>query len=451
MFNDVKNMTIEELEKELQAIQTFEKEIGNINVNSLLNKTVDTSFLKVMKCTVTPNGQLFRIDNKGFLPEMLEEMYNDRKKYKKLMLVAQQEYEDESDEAKKFEISKRVARYNNLQLAKKLGLNSSYGVMGSKYFRFFDLRMAAGITTGGQLSIRWIMNKLNEYMNTLLKTEKDYVIASDTDSIYLRLSELVEKVYSKKTDVNQIISFMDRVCEDKIQPHIDKSYQELATYVNAYAQKMQMKREALSDKGIWTAKKRYILNVYNNEGVQYKEPHLKVMGLQMIQSSTPAEVRVKMKEIIKIIINGNQDDVHKFIADFREYFKKLPPEDISFPRGLNGLKKYSDSVTMYKNGTPAQVKGAIFYNDLLQKKGLTKTYPMIQEGEKIKYTYLKMPNPLRSPIISYPSRIPKEFGLDQYIDYNLMFDKSFIDPIKVILDCVGWSTEKRNTLDSFFI
>ena len=211
-----------------------------------------------------------------------------------------------------------------------------------------------------------------------------------------------------------------------------------------------MKREGLSDKGIWTAKKRYILNVYNNEGVQYKEPQMKVMGLEMIKSSTPAAIREKMKEAIQIMVNGTEDDIHNFISKFREDFRKLPPEDISFPRGLNGLNKYSDALTLYKLGTPIHVKGAILYNNFLKQNGLTKKYQLIQEGEKIKFTYLKMPNPFKDTVISYPTRLPTELGLDNFIDYDLQFDKAFLEPIKVILDCMQWTTEKVSTLEDFF-
>jgi DNA polymerase elongation subunit (family B) len=379
-------------------------------------------------------------------------MYTDRKKFKKLMLQAKQEYENETDDSKKYAIEKRIAKYNNIQLAKKVSLNSAYGALGSQYFRFYDLRMALAVTTAGQLSIRWIENKLNQYMNKLLDTKNDdYVIASDTDSIYLRLGGLVNKVYGdRNVDTNNIIAFMDKVCDDKIQPFIDVSYQELADYVNAYSQKMEMKREALSNKGLWTAKKRYILNIFNNEGVSYKEPYMKVMGLEMIKSSTPSSIREKMKQAIKIMMSGTEQDIHNFIAKFREEFRKLPPEEISFPRGLNGLNKYSDAATLYKLGTPIHVKGAILYNHYLKQKNLTKKYPLIQEGEKLKYTYLKMPNPFKDTVISFPGRLPKEFGLQEYIDYELQFNKAFLEPIKVILDCMKWSTEKVSTLEDFF-
>ena len=421
-----------------------------VSVDKLLKKEVDTSKLK--DATLTPNGQFFRTDIQGFLPKMMEEMYTDRKKFKKLMLQAKQEYENETDESKKYGIEKRIAKYNNIQLAKKVSLNSAYGALGSQYFRFYDLRMALGVTTAGQLSIRWIENKLNSYMNKLLDTKNDdYVIASDTDSIYLRLGGLVTKVYGdRNVDTNNIIAFMDKVCDDKIQPFIDVSYQELADYVKAHSQKMEMKREALSNKGLWTAKKRYILNIFNNEGVSYKEPYMKVMGLEMIKSSTPSSIREKMKQAIKIMMSGTEQDIHNFIAEFREEFRKLPPEEISFPRGLNGLNKYSDAATLYKLGTPIHVKGAILYNNFLNQNNLTKKYPLIQEGEKVKFTYLKMPNHFKDTVISYPSRLPKELGLHDYIDYDMQFDKAFLEPIKVILDCMGWSTEKVSTLEDFF-
>ena len=243
---------------------------------------------------------------------------------------------------------------------------------------------------------------------------------------------------------------MDKICEDKLQPYIDKSYKELADYVHAYAQKMQMKREGLSDKGVWTAKKRYILNVYNNEGVQYAKPKIKVMGLEMIKSSTPSAIREKMWEAVRLMMTGTESDVQKFVTDFREEFKKLPAEEISFPRGLNGLRTYADSVTMYKKGTPIHVRGAILYNHYLKEMKLDKKYPMIQEGEKLKFTYLKLPNHFKEDVISYPSRIPPEFGLDDYINYDVQFDKAFLEPIKVILDCMGWKTEKSNSLEDFF-
>jgi DNA polymerase elongation subunit (family B) len=422
---------------------------SGVSVEKMLEKEVNLD--NVDNVTLTPNGQFFRTDKMGFLPKMMEEMYEDRKKFKKMMLKASQEYENEKDNTKKYEIEKRIARFNNLQLAKKVSLNSAYGALGSQYFRFYDLRMALGVTTAGQLSIRWIEAKLNQYMNGLLKTDSiDYVIASDTDSIYLKLGPLVDKFVPDQSDSNKVIALMDKVCQEKIEPFIDKSYTELAQYVHAYAQKMQMKREGLSNKGIWTAKKRYILNVFNNEGVQYAEPHLKVMGMEMVKSSTPSIIRVKMKQLISLTVNGTEQDVQNFIAEFREEFKHLPPEDVSFPRGVNGLREYADTVMLYKKGTPIHVKGAIIYNHFLKQKNLTKKYPLIQEGEKLKFSYLKQPNPFKDTVISYPTRLPVEFGLHDFVDYDMQFDKAFLEPIKIILESIGWQSEKVSSLESFF-
>ena len=425
-----------------------------ITVDQLLKQTVDTSLLQQEKVTLAPNRQLFRVDRHGFLPDMMQKMYDDRSVYKKKAIEAKKELETTKNDDERYEIEKRIARYNNLQLAKKVSLNSAYGAMGNQYFRFFDIRIAEAITLAGQLSIRWIELHINKYMNKLLKTENiDYVVASDTDSIYLTLDEIVRRAFAdnlERTDSSRIISFMDKICENKIQPFIDESYQSLATYVNAYAQKMQMKREALADRGIWTAKKRYIMNVHNNEGVQYAKPKLKVMGLEMIKSSTPSAIREKMKDVIELILQGTENDVQEFIDNFRSEFSKLPPEEISFPRGVNGLNEYSDVASIYKKGTPIHVKGALIYNSLLENKQLTKKYQKIQEGEKLRFTYLKLPNIINETVISYPGRLPQEFDLHRFVDYDMQFEKAFIEPIKIILDCVGWKAEATSDLTSFF-
>ena len=427
--------------------------MAGVTVDKMLKKEIDTS--KLTNCCLAPNGQFFRTDIRGFLPKLLEEMYEDRKVAKKKMLANKQFLEDlvpgtpGYDKAKK-DLEALVAKYNNLQLAMKVTLNSAYGALGSAYFRFYDLRMATAVTLSGQLSIRWIECRLNEFMNKILKTNEDYVIAADTDSIYLKLGPLIEKVYGDKLPGSKVIDFMDRFCEQEIQPFITENYKELAEYVHAYEQKMEMKRESLASKGIWTSKKHYILDVYNSEGVSYKEPQMKVVGLEMVKSSTPSAIRTKMKDAIKIMLRGNEVDLHKFIEEFRVEFKELEPEDISFPRGMNGMSEYMDPVTLYKKGTPIHTKGAILYNHNLKLLKLDKKYQMIQEGEKLKFTYLKMPNPFQNTVVSFPVRLPKEFGLRNYIDYDTQFEKSFLKPMQGILDCMGWTTAKVDSLEGFF-
>ena len=428
-----------------------------INVENLLNQNIDTSILKDLNVTVTPNSQLFTNKFQGVMPEIMDSMYKDRTRYKKLAIEAKKKIETVLEDKNQVEyLEKQVARYNNLQLAKKVTLNSAYGALGNQYFRFFDTRIAEGITTAGQLSIRWIEKKINEYMNGLLKTSgEDYVIASDTDSIYLNMGPLVKKVYGVdgKVSLNakKVIEFMDRVCNEKIQPFIDKSYEELKEYMNAYQQRMEMKRESLADKAIWTAKKRYILNVYDSEGVVYKKPKLKIMGLEAVKSSTPAACRTKIKEAINIIMTQTEDDLHNFINKFREEFRNLPPEDIAFPRSVNGLRDYADPANIFKKGTPIHVKGALTYNYFLEAKKLTRRYQMIQEGEKIKFVYLKQPNIFNNNTLAFLSVIPKQFEAEQYIDYELQFSKSFLEPLDIILSSINWNAEKVESIDSFFV
>jgi len=260
----------------------------------------------------------------------------------------------------------------------------------------------------------------------------------------------VKKLYPDTSDSKKVIKFMNKVCDEKIQPFIDASYDELKEYVNAYEQRMEMKRESLADKAIWTAKKRYILNVYDSEGVAYAKPKLKIMGLEAVKSSTPSACRVKIKEAINIIMTQTQDDLHKFIEKFREEFRTLPVEDISFPRSVNGLTEYADSAQIFKKGTPIHVKGALVYNHFLRELKLTKRYQQIQEGEKIKFVYLKQPNIFNNNTLAFISGIPKQLEAAQYIDYDLQFEKSFLEPLDIILSAIDWQTEKVDSLDCFF-
>ena len=337
---------------------------------------------------------------------------------------------------------------------KRCVFNSAYGALGSQFFRFFDLRQAIAITTSGQLSIRWIENRLNGYMNKILKTEdEDYVIASDTDSIYLSLDRLVNKTIvaeNPSASTESIIKFMDSVCEVKLKPFINKSFVELAGYVNAYDQKMIMKREGLSDKGIWTAKKRYILRVHNNEGVQYAKPKIKVMGLEVKKSSTPTFFKDKMGKCIEIIMDGDESLLLQYISDVERGMKETKVEEISFPRGVNGLSKFADSKMIYGKGCPIHVRGSLLYNHQLQQTKLDKKYPTIKEGEKIKYVYLKEPNKIHSNVIAFSNELPSELDLHSYVDHDTMFEKAFIEPIKIITDAIGWKTKQCSSLESFF-
>ena len=346
---------------------------------------------------------------------------------------------------------KDIAKFNNFQMVRKICLNSAYGAIGNEWFRYYKLANAEAITTSGQTSIRWIENRLNKYINELLKTESDYVIAVDTDSVYLNLGPLVDKFLAKhKDDKEKVVNLLDKVCQDQLEPYIDKCYSELAEYVNAYEQKMQMKRENIADRGIWTAKKRYILNVWDSEGVRYEEPKLKIMGLEAIKSSTPAPCRTMIKDAFKLIMSGTEDDMIKFIDDSRSKFNKLPVEEISFPRSISDVNKHKSNITIYGKGCPMHVRGALLHNHYIKEHGLEKKYSMINNGDKIKFVHLKKANPIRENVIAFNNDFPYELGLHKYIDYELQFDKAFLEPVKVILDSIGWNVEKVANLELFF-
>ena len=425
----------------------------DITVDKLLDQKLDTTFLKENKQCMTPNGQCFTNEIKGFLPQLMEDMYNERVEFKKKMLQEQQKLED-GNYTNKQTVVNNISRCNNIQMSKKILLNSAYGALANQHFRYYSLEMAEGITTAGQLAIRWIDKSINTYINQLLNTENvDYVVASDTDSIYVTFDRLVHQVFTYTDDATKttkIITFLDKISKDKIEPFINRSYEALHSYVNSYAQKMQMGREVIADKGIWTAKKRYILNVYDSEGVKYKEPKLKIMGIESVRSSTPEWCRNKIKDLIRIIINTDEETVMQSIADYREAFNNLSFDQLAFPRSVRGVEKYSSTKSIYSKGTPIHVRGVLLYNYLLKKHKLTKKYQSIREGEKIKFAYLKEPNTLRENVISVSTHLPKEFGLEKYIDYDLQFDKAFLQPIKNILDVIGWKTEKQGSLESFF-
>ena len=419
--------------------------------DGLVNKILNGELKNDTDYCMTPNGAFFRKDKRGFLPEIMEIMYNDRTKYKKLMLDAKQKYEDTKDP----KLLKDISKYNNIQMAKKISLNSAYGAIGNNWFRYFDLMVATAITLSGQLSIRWIEKALNIYLNKLLDTKnEDYVIASDTDSVYITFDKLVNNVFKEGTEPSRIVDFLDKIATSKLEPFIDKSFTALAKTVNAYDQKMIMKREVIADKGIWTAKKRYILNAWDVEGVRYKKPQLKIMGIEAVKSSTPAVCRQKIKDALNIIMTGDEKELNNFIQEFRETFMKLPPEDVAYPRSVNGLKKFSSSNGMFAKGAPIHCKGAILYNYLLKKNKLSHKYPAILEGDKIKFLHLKQPNVYTSSAFSFITFMPKELDIMDKIDYDIQFTKSFVEPLKFITEKIRWKIDDsygtQGTLEDFF-
>jgi len=410
-------------------------------VEHYMHNDVDPRALD-MDVAVAVNGSAYRKDRQGFLPKIIVDYYSERKQVKGEMLRAEQEYQQN----KSVELERKINQLENRQMAIKILLNSLYGALGNRYFRYFDMRMAEGITLSGQLTIQWAERTINAEMNKVLGTTgRDYVIAIDTDSVYVNFGSFV-----KKLNPTDPVKALDKICEEHFIPLLAKSYDSLYERMNAFDKRMVMAREVIADRGIWAAKKRYILNVHNSEGVQYKEPKMKIMGIEAIKSSTPEAVRDKFKEVFKLMLTGDRIATQSFIAQFKSEFKQLPPEAVAFPRGVTEIAKWSDRKTIFTKGTPIHVRGSLLYNHYLKEGSLEQSYELIQGGDKIKFCYLKTPNTIRQNVISFPNFLPQELKLHRYVDYDKQFSKTFLEPLELILDVLNWSSEEKVTMDDIF-
>ena len=419
----------------------LDDELG-VNVESVLDGKVKNTHPNT---ALAVNGTRFDTTKPGVLPQIIQEIYNERVQHKQKQLKAEQELELIANKSEQYSLEKRIAIAKNQQLALKILLNSLYGAMGNKWFRYFDMRIAEGITLTGQATIKWAEQHLNNYLNETLETDKDYVVAIDTDSVYVCLDEFVKR-YNPKNPIN----FLDKLCSTALEDALTKCYDELYNTLGGIENKMVMGREVIADRGIWTAKKRYILNVHDNEGVRYTNPHLKIMGIEAIKSSTPPICRQALKDMFKRIIETDEETVQSDIQNFKNVFSKASAEEVAFPRSVQNIKKWNDKETIYKKGTPIHVRGALMHNHLIDDKKLHKKVEKIHGGDKVKFTYLRQPNPSKENVIAFIDYLPRQFKLEDHIDYNLQFEKTFLSAIEPVLTAVGWKSERSITLESFF-
>ena len=436
------NISPETYVRDIGQRPTADEIIGGLYDNQNIR-----DFMDKHNVTVCGSGAMYTKDFQGFLPKLMEKMYNDRVQWKNQMIEARKKYEKSPTKELEYEI----AKCNNMQMAKKIQLNSAYGALGNQYFRFFDTKYAESITLSGQLSIKWMEHYINRFLNKKLGTQDvDYVLAVDTDSLYITLDELVNQAGHSETETEVVVDFLDKVAKEVLEPFIDKSYKQLADYVGAYEQKMVMKREAISRNGVWTGKKHYILDVYDNEGVRYAKPKLKTMGMEAVRSSTPKVCREALKEAYAVLLREGEEALRQYVIEFEKKFRMMPFEDVAFPRSCRYVNKWKDASQIYKKGSPIHVRGTLLYNKLIEEKKLTKKFDYIHEGDKIKFCYMRLPNPIRENVFAVPQVLPTELGLDGFIDYEKQFDKSFKEPLNNMCNAVGWSLEKQFDLTAFF-
>jgi DNA polymerase elongation subunit (family B) len=436
--------------------ETISKQYVDLPFEQLLEKNVNNKMfdqLKVQKYAITANGACFTKEKKGVLPTLAQYYYDQRVQIKRQMILEKQrlsKLEENNDFSQHQQINNLIASLNNQQMAYKILINSLYGACGSPYFRYFDTRIAEGITLTGQLTIRSIANALNGYFQKIMGDTRDRVVLVDTDSVVLTLEDIVQKAFQKKTpSTEKIIDFLDAISNQTIQPLLKKEFDLLSSFMNAYEQKMQMKRENLIDVMISRGKKSYAMSVYNSEGVQYKEPKLKIMGLQMIKTSTPAVMRDKLKEGLVVILRQTEQQGQEFVKLVEEQIKTYQVEEISFPRTATNVQKFADSTKIYKKGTPIHIRGALLYNHYLKQMNLIHKYRLIDNQMKIKFVYLKTPNPINENCIGYIDQLPNEFGLHSFIDYRMMFEKAFLEPMKDLMEVIGWQVYPVPSLLAF--
>jgi DNA polymerase elongation subunit (family B) len=396
------------------------------------------------------NGSTFTKDIHGFIPILIERTFNQRKEAKSRMIQLEKEYEQSKEE----KLLPKIAALKIRQSVKKILANSLYGCLGNPAFVYSSPELATAVTVTGQVIIRKAEMAMNQYIQSLTKDDNDYVIAVDTDSVYLNLDAIVQKI-SEKTKISNITDFINQVCEQKIQPEFKKEMDLLGTTLGCKESKIVFKREAIASAGIFIAKKRYALLVHDLEGVRFAEPKLKIMGLETARSSTPTVVRNKLKDCIKIILTKTPEELSKYVDDFYDEFMSLPIEDIASPRGVKGVAKYSDTSSIYKSGTPIATKAALLHNAYVKKLNLSKEIPPIKENDKIKFVFVNIPNPYgmggRDAVIGFIGKAPKEFQIEKYIDRKKQFEKTFEEPLDNILQAIGWSITEQLTLDSFFV
>lgn len=432
----------------------IQQDTATVSIPGMLEKREDIQSIVRQNKSVCANGAVYTQERDGIFKILVQKVFNDRKATKERMLDLKSQAETAEN---KDELLNEAKILDIKQQALKIHLNSLYGAATNPYFRFFDVLHGEAITMTGQVIIQTAEKAMNDYLNGILNTDKDYVIAIDTDSIIVRLDELVQVSFAKSSNStikntlsakSEVIDFIDKACQTKFEHVIQEAMDSLSEYMGFEKGIINFKREVIADKAVWTAKKRYIMNVYDSEGVRFQTPNMKIMGLEAKKSSTPEVCQKALVECYRIIMEKDESALIKFVDKFKEVFKTLPIEEISFPISCSKVEEYEDPKLLYKSRTPINSKAAIIHNHLIRKSGLHTKYDLIKAGDKIMYALLYKHNPIMQDVIGFIDNLPEEFGLDKYVDVNRHFEKGFLSALEPLLEAIGWNHEKQYTFDS---
>lgn len=332
------------------------------------------------------------------------------------------------------------------QHAVKILLNSLYGALGTNHFRLYNVKCAEAITKTGQTITAEAFSLFNDYLDKVTGIPKDRIGFSDTDSAAVDMTDLVYKFHKRDDPFEDKLNTITKLCDKHFAKMLDDRFIQFAGHLNSMKNRIVMKREKIAS-AILVAKKNYVVNVYDNEGVRYATPKLSVTGLESVKASTPKFFRKKLEEGYKLCFDDDEEKIHKFVLSVHEELYNLHIDDLAGNTTVNNITLFQDGLGGYRTGTPGHVRAAIAYNNLVSASD---QYQKINNGDKVKIIQLKEPNPVKSKSICWIDKFPDDLIDPKYIDREKDYQKFFIKPFTRVLDVLSWHTEYQPNLDDLF-
>lgn len=444
-FDDSWNMVdMKEKNPDLEIqLESPEGDIRYTTVRKLI-KIIDKNDI-----IISPNGVAFDSKKKSVIVEIMDDWFKKRKEFKELM----KKYGKEGDMVK-------YSFYDLYQQVMKVFLNSIYGCLGLASFRYTDGKdyIASAITSGGRMTIMRTADYANEVINADCGSEGDHAIMSDTDSLFLSATPILEKNNLKNKPDQEIIDFLRKYYND-LSANINNWYKSFCKErFNSNNNRLKIKSELISKSLYVSAKKQYAQYIVDKEGVPVQDFDFK--GLDIIKASFPKLFREFAQDLLKdILFDKPKSTIDKKILDFREKYKTLPLEEAAKPTGINKYKEYHGGkskgsiFSRVLPHCPVNTKAAIYYNDLLKFKGLDREHSIIQVGDRMKWVYLKE-NPYDIDVIGMHELDPPQEiinFMNKYMDREAIFDKNLVKKLAKIYENLGWGSVNYNkNVNKFF-